>query len=119
MTAAAIVPLDLLCASGTSYFGAPACPYVPGTQGVGVVEESASFAPGTRVFFETAAGRAPGDGSLAERCATPDEMVVPIEADVADAAAAALGTSAVAAWMALTARGRFPWHALLHDVTLK
>jgi NADPH:quinone reductase-like Zn-dependent oxidoreductase len=107
VTAAAVVPLDLLCASGTSYFGSPVCPYVPGTQGVGVVEESSAIAPGTRVFFETAAGRAPGDGSLAELCATPDEMVVPIEADVDDVAAAALGMSAVAAWMALTARGRF------------
>ncbi|MGY1771298.1 quinone oxidoreductase family protein [Blastococcus sp. SYSU D00813] len=107
VAAAAIVPLDLLCASGTSYFGAPACPYVPGTQGVGVVERSAAFAPGTRVFFETTAGRAPGDGSLAELCATGDDMVVPIEADVADVEATALGMSAVAAWMALTARGRF------------
>ncbi|WP_029432003.1 zinc-binding alcohol dehydrogenase family protein [Blastococcus sp. URHD0036] len=107
VTAAAVVPLDLLCASGTSYFGSPACPYVPGTQGVGVVAESGSFAPGTRVFFETAAGRAPVDGSLAELCATPDDMVVPIEADVDDVAVAALGMSAVAAWMALTVRGRF------------
>ena len=30
VTAAPIVPLDLLCASGTSYFGRPAVPYVPG-----------------------------------------------------------------------------------------
>ena len=44
MTAAPIVPLDLLCASGTSYFGRPATPYVPGTQGVGVVEQSATLA---------------------------------------------------------------------------
>ncbi|MGY1744306.1 zinc-binding dehydrogenase [Blastococcus sp. SYSU D00695] len=107
VTAAAIVPLDVLCASGTSYFGTPACPYVPGTQGVGVVEESATLAAGTRVFFETTAGRAPGDGSLAQRCAVPDAMVVPIEAGVADVEAAALGMSAVAAWRALTARGRF------------
>ena len=32
---------------------------------------------------------------------------MPIEADVDDVAAAALGMSAVAAWMALTERGRF------------
>ena len=30
-----ITPLDVLCASGTSYFGAPSTPYVPGVQGVG------------------------------------------------------------------------------------
>ncbi|HKD74157.1 MAG TPA: hypothetical protein VKB76_01630, partial [Ktedonobacterales bacterium] len=29
VTAAPISPLDLLCASGTSYFGAPQLPYIP------------------------------------------------------------------------------------------
>ncbi|MFD0517659.1 hypothetical protein [Paractinoplanes durhamensis] len=33
VAAAPITPLDLLCASGTSYFGTPATPYVPGVQG--------------------------------------------------------------------------------------
>ena len=33
VSAAPIVPLDRLCASGTSYFGVPATPYVPGVQG--------------------------------------------------------------------------------------
>ena len=106
VTAAPIVPLDLLCASGTSYFGRPATPYVPGVQGVGVVEQSDVLAPGTRVWFATSAGMAPGDGSLAERCLVPDADVVPLTADVPDAAMAALGLSAVAAWMALTWRGR-------------
>jgi NADPH:quinone reductase-like Zn-dependent oxidoreductase len=49
---------------------------------------------------------APGDGSLAERCLVADADVVPIEADVPDASLAALGLSGVAAWMALTWRGR-------------
>ena len=106
VTAAPIVPLDLLCASGTSYFGRPDTPYVPGVQGVGVVERSDALAPGTRVWFASSAGMVPGDGSLAERCAVPDTDVVPIDADVADPALAALGLSAVAAWMALTWRGR-------------
>ena len=42
----AVVLLDLLWASGTSYFGRPAVPYVPGVQGGGVVERSESVAPG-------------------------------------------------------------------------
>jgi NADPH:quinone reductase-like Zn-dependent oxidoreductase len=50
---------------------------------------------------------APGDGSLAERCAVPDVDVVPVPHDVPDADLAALGLSGVAAWMALTARGWF------------
>ena len=104
VTAAPLVPLDLLCASGTSYFGRPATPYVPGVQGVGVVETSTVLAPGTRVWFATSAGMAAGDGSLAERCAVPDADVVPLREDVDDAPFAALGLSGVAAWMALTWR---------------
>jgi NADPH:quinone reductase-like Zn-dependent oxidoreductase len=106
VTAAPIVPLDQLVASGTSYFGRPATPYVPGTQGVGVVARSDALPVGTRVFFATTAGIVPGDGSLAARCQVPDDAVVPLDPDVPDAAAAALGMSAVAAWMALTDRGR-------------
>jgi NADPH:quinone reductase-like Zn-dependent oxidoreductase len=106
VTAAPVVPLDLLCASGTSYFGVPQTPYVPGGQGVGVVESSAEFAPGTRVWFFATAGMKPGDGALAQLCAVPDGDVVPITADVPDALAAALGLSGVAAWMALSWRAR-------------
>ena len=106
VTAAPLVPLDLLCASGTSYFGRPAVPYVPGVQGVGVVETSTAFAAGTRVWFATSAGMAPGDGSLAERCAVPDDDLVPLDTAVPDPLVAALGLSAVAAWMSLTWRAR-------------
>ena len=106
VTAAPVVPLDLLCASGTSYFGRPAVPYVPGAQGVGVVERSSVCRPGQRVWFATSAGMAPGDGGLAELCAVPDGDVVPVDAEVADDVVAALGLSAVAAWMSLTWRAR-------------
>lgn len=104
VTAAPVVPLDLLCASGTSYFGPPSVPYVPGVQGVGVVEHSAVLATGTRVFFATSAGMAPGDGSFAERCAVPDADVIALDSPVPDELVAALGLSAVAAWMTLTWR---------------
>jgi NADPH:quinone reductase-like Zn-dependent oxidoreductase len=106
VTAAPVVPLDLLCASGTSYFGMPATPYVPGGQGVGVVEASDSYAMGSRVWFYTPAGMRPADGSLAELCLVPDGDVVPLEAAVPDELAAALGLSGVAAWMALSWRAR-------------
>jgi NADPH:quinone reductase-like Zn-dependent oxidoreductase len=104
VTAAPVVPLDLLCASGTSYFGVPATPYVPGGQGVGVVEASGSFERGTRVWFFATAGMKPGDGSLAELCSVPDSDVVPLQAEVPDELAAAIGLSGVAAWMALSWR---------------
>jgi NADPH:quinone reductase-like Zn-dependent oxidoreductase len=106
VSAAPLVPLDLLCASGTSYFGPPAVPYVPGVQGVGVVEESDSVAVGTRVWFAASAGIAPGDGGLAELAAVAADDLVPFDVAVDDAALAALGLSAVAAWMALTWKAR-------------
>ena len=106
VTAAPIVPLDLLCASGTSYFGAPVTPYVPGVQGVGVVEAGTATLPrGTPVWFATRAGMAPGDGSMRALAAVPERDVVPLPEQVDPVHAAALGLSAVAAEMALTWRG--------------
>lgn len=109
VTAAPIVPLDLLCASGTSYFGAPALPYVPGVQGVGRVRSSPRLPAGTRVWFPTTAGMAPGDGSLAALASVPDAELVALPDDVAsvsDPLVAAMGLSAIAAWMVLTWRAR-------------
>jgi NADPH:quinone reductase len=98
VTAAPITPLDLLCASGTSYFGVPATPYVPGVQGVGT-------AGGRPVWFPTTAGMRPGDGSMAATVAVPEQDLVPLPEDVDPVLLAALGLSAVAAHMALTWRG--------------
>ena len=99
VTAASITPLDVLCAGGRSYFGAPPTPYVPGVQGVGVRDD------GTAVWFPTSAGMRPGDGSLAEYAAVraTDTVELPDAAD--HRLVAALGLSAVAAQLALTWRG--------------
>jgi NADPH:quinone reductase-like Zn-dependent oxidoreductase len=104
--AAPISPLDLLCASGASYFGPPALPYVPGTQGVGRVEASERFAPGQRVWFACDAGMKPGDGSMAAYCVADETALVALPDGVADDLAAALGNSAIAAWLGLTWRGQ-------------
>ncbi|KDN18785.1 quinone oxidoreductase family protein [Amycolatopsis rifamycinica] len=98
VTAAPITPLDLLCASGTSYFGVPATPYVPGVQGVGLVA-------GSPVWFATTAGMRPGDGSMAECAVAALSDVVPLPEGADHALVAALGLSAVAAWMCLTGKG--------------
>lgn len=106
VTAAPITPLDQLCASGASYFGVPATPYVPGVQGVGVLTRPTPSHPaGTPVWFATAAGMRPGDGSMAEHAvvAPADLVVLPPVAE--HALVAALGLSAVAAWRCLTATG--------------
>lgn len=100
VTAAPITPLDRLCASGTSYFGAPAVPYVPGVQGVGVDED------GAPIWFATSAGMTPGDGSMRGVAAVPEPDIVRLPADADPVLVAALGLSAVAAWMALTRCGQ-------------
>ena len=99
VTAASITPLDLLCASGASYFGVPATPYVPGVQGVG------ELADGTAVWFPTGAGMRPGDGSMAEQAIVRAGDLVTLPAGVDQRLVAALGLSAVAALMVLTRRG--------------
>jgi NADPH:quinone reductase len=98
VSAAPITPLDLLCAGGTSYFGVPQVPYVPGVQGVGSVA-------GRLVWFATTAGMRPGDGSMAGAAAVPAEDLVDLPAGTDPVLLAALGLSAVAAQMALTWRG--------------
>ncbi len=98
VTAAPITPLDLLCASGTSYFGVPATPYVPGVQGVGTYA-------GRPVWFPTSAGMRPGDGSMAGAVVVPAADLVPLPEDVNPVLVAALGLSAVAAYQALIWRG--------------
>jgi NADPH:quinone reductase len=98
VTAAPIVPLDLLCASGTSYFGVPRTPYVPGVQGVGTVD-------GRAVWFPMSAGMAPGDGSMAELAAVASADLVTLPDGASPTDIAALGLSAIAAHMALTWRG--------------
>lgn len=106
VTAAPITPLDRLCASGTSYFGTPAVPYVPGVQGVGIVERGAGrIRAGTPVWFATSAGMAPGDGSMRALATAAEHDVVALPAGVDPVLLAALGLSAVAAEMAMTWRG--------------
>jgi NADPH:quinone reductase-like Zn-dependent oxidoreductase len=100
ITAAPVVPLDLLCASGTSYFGPPALPYVPGVQGVGVTES------GERVWVNASAGMKPGDGTLGELYAAAPDDVIPVAGDAPDAAVAAIGLSGVAAWSAINLRAK-------------
>jgi NADPH:quinone reductase len=104
VSAAPIVPLDRLCASGTSYFGVPSTPYVPGVQGVGLVIEG-NLPRGTPVWFATNAGMQPGDGSMRAVAAVPEHDVVALPPGADPVLVAALGLSAVAAWMALTFRG--------------
>ena len=98
VAAAPLTPLDLLCATGRSYFGRPTVPYVPGVQGVGHVD-------GAACWFPTTAGMQPGDGSMASFATVAAEDLVPLPAGIDLALLAALGLSAVAAHLALNWRG--------------
>ena len=98
VVAAPITPLDVLCATGESYFGVPQVPYVPGVQGVGRVD-------GTVYWFPTTAGMRPGDGSMAAVVAVPEADLVVLPDDLDPTVMAALGVSAMAALLALTWRG--------------
>ena len=104
VAAAPITPLDRLCASGRSYFGVPATPYVPGVQGVGTVE-AGPITAGTPVWFATTAGMQPGDGSMRELVVAEPRDVVELPAGADPVLVGALGLSAVAAWMAMTGPG--------------
>jgi NADPH:quinone reductase-like Zn-dependent oxidoreductase len=106
VVAAPISPLDLLCASGKSYFGEPALPYIPGTQGVGIVVEADALPTGQRVWFSCDAGMKPGDGSLAGYCVIEEPSALALPDGIESDLVASLGLSAIAAWMALTWRGR-------------
>lgn len=103
--AAPITPLDRLCATGRSYFGVPATPYVPGVQGVGTVE-AGPMPAGTPVWFGTMAGMQSGDGSMRELVVAEPRDVVELPAGADPVLVGALGLSAVAAWMAMTGPGQ-------------
>src|SRR5260370_30210220 len=108
VTAAPISPLDLLCASGTFYFGPPRLPYIPGVQGIGIVVEADKLVPGQRIWFSCDAGMKPGDGSMALYSVIDESSALVLPDQIDDDLAAALGLSAIAAWMALT------WRCHLH-----
>ncbi len=101
LRAAALNPADLAIASGSFPAGSPPLPYVPGIEGVGIVVESARFAPGTRVW---ASGRGLGvgaDGTFAEQFAASDEILVEVPASANDLLAASIGVVGLAGWLPL------------------
>jgi NADPH2:quinone reductase len=86
--------------------GAPALPYIPGVQGIGIVVEAETLTSGQRVWFTCDAGMKPGDGSMALYCVIEEAAALAVPEQIESDLAAALGLSAIAAWMALTWRGR-------------
>ncbi len=81
MVAAGLNPVDLLIASGTWYGGAPEVPYVPGSEGVGRLEDG-------RLVWFMASGM---PGSFAEICAIDPARSVELPAGLDPSLAAAIG----------------------------
>jgi NADPH2:quinone reductase len=97
--AVALNPLDLAVAAGRFYGGHPPLPYVPGCEAV------ARLRDGTRVWIFSDGLGVARDGTLAERATAAAERFVPIEEDVDDATAVALGIAGIIGWDAVR-RGR-------------
>jgi NADPH:quinone reductase-like Zn-dependent oxidoreductase len=95
VAAAGLHHLDIFKASGKYYTGPPPLPSVVGTDGVGRLED------GRRVFFDTTVEPY---GSMAEKALVPSDGLLDVGKGVDDAVAAALGNTALAAWLALTWR---------------
>jgi NADPH:quinone reductase-like Zn-dependent oxidoreductase len=94
--AAALTQLVRAQASGKHYSaGKP--PFVPGADGVGLVE-------GRRMYF---AFPRPPSGSMAERVAVKRTLCTPIPDALDDVTAAAAANPGMAAWAGLTRRARF------------
>lgn len=98
--AAAAGRLDLTVASGT--FGVtPALPCVPGTDGSGIVVESETFEPGTRVAVRGAGVGLTRPGTWAEQVSVPDGGLAAVTAGLSPALAATYFVPTTAAWTAL------------------
>ncbi|MGK2902571.1 MAG: quinone oxidoreductase family protein [Mycobacterium sp.] len=99
MTAAALNPIDLQIAAGIHPLGVPRYPYVPGVEGVGVVEAGDPSLIGRRVRVQVAGGFV--GGTLAQRVLADASACAPIPDSLPDSLAAAIGVVGVSAYLAL------------------
>lgn len=98
--AAAVGHIDLQLAAGT--FGIrPEPPFVPGSEGSGVVVESAALPLGTAVRIRGGGVGARRDGTWAECVAVPDSALVPLRGSPDWTLAASYFSPATTAWAAI------------------
>ncbi|HYM50810.1 MAG TPA: zinc-binding dehydrogenase [Candidatus Limnocylindrales bacterium] len=100
--AAGLNPADLSIASGKFYAGSPPTPYIPGSEGVGIVIAGPGFKPGTRVYFEARREA----GALAEKTLIEKDAAVELPDAVDDGTALALGIAGTTAWLSLEQRAQ-------------
>ena len=98
--AVSLNPIDIALATGKHYLGPPKTPYVPGSEGVGVIVEAESLEPGTRVYIsDDGLGGRGRDGTLGELATVAEEEALPLPEGVSDELAAACGTAGLAGWL--------------------
>lgn len=95
--AAALKPVDKQMVGGSHYSSPRALPFVPGTDGVGRLDD------GQRVFF---GGCRPPYGAMAQRTVVPKAFIFPVPDGLDDELAAALPNPGVSAWLTLTHRAK-------------
>ena len=103
VTAASLNPIDLHIASGHFFDGPPRGPYLPGVEATGVIEDSDTMEPGTRVRVEIVHPGYGRDGTLAEYVVVPEvaeaedlasqAQVFPVGDDLDDAYLTAIGAT--------------------------
>lgn len=108
LLAAGINPVDTYIRTGT-YARRPPLPYVPGTDGAGVVEQIApgvtEFAPGDRVYVAATIARR-FSGAYAQYAACDVDHVHPLPARATFDQGAAIGVPYATAYRAVFGRGR-------------
>jgi NADPH:quinone reductase len=98
--AVSLNPIDVALASGKHYLGPPKMPYVPGSEGVGIVVEADTIEPGSRVYIsDDGLGGRGRDGTLAGLATVAEEEALPLPDGVEDDLAAACGTAGLAGWL--------------------
>jgi NADPH2:quinone reductase len=98
--AVALNPIDIALAAGKHYLGPPETPYIPGSEGVGVVLDADSLEPGSRVYIShDGLGGRDRNGTLAEQATVVEDEALPLPEGVSDELAVACGTAGLAGWL--------------------
>ena len=100
VTAASVAHLDRTIASG-SFATHPPLPYIPGTDGAGLVVESGSMEPGASVRIRGGGVGVARDGLWAEQAVVPDAALHHVPADADPALVATFYSPAATAHVAL------------------
>ena len=111
MATVSLNPVEVHIWAGRFFDGKPAVPYVPGVEGVGVVEEGGQLEPGTRERVEIVHPGYGRDGLISEYAVVPETaddrnraaqaMAFPLPTGVDDVAGAALGATGYTSLMLL------------------